>query len=699
MIDLINEMSELIYVVDIDTYDLLFVNQSGKEIFSLDDISGMKCYRALQGKKYPCEFCTNSLLKPEQFITWEYTNPLVHRHYLLKDKLIDWEGKKARVEIAVDTTDGEIEKINLRNTLAAENLVTKCAQILFADSYEKDHVDDVLSIAGSFLESDRAYIFEINGNTMSNTYEWCAKGIEPQIEQLQDMPVTLIKRWQDAFKRQECVLIEDVEQVGTENADEYEELKRQGIRSMIAVPIYSNNTLSGYIGVDNYTTQKLANAQAILGSIGYFVGAKFEIMKSLHMLEQLSYYDSLTDLGNRNKFNLDISRIPEQGSQPVGIIYLDINGMKRMNDEYGHNHGDIALIHTGNVIGLLFPDDYLYRIGGDEFVVICQGICEKSFETKVRELRQSFMSEKEYSVSIGKYWSEDNKDIRSVLFRADELMYQDKKEFYRGRALSGRYRHGLDDVLNLTKPGVLTKMIEDNKFPVYYQPKVSPNTYVFIGAEALVRCEISPGNIIQPNNFIPILEESRLISVLDFHIFRMVNAQIKKWMCEGRRIIPVSVNFSRYTLSEHNFLNRIKEIWSEYQVPKQFLEIEVTETVEEDDRFDFIELMKKIKQEGFSISIDDFGIKNANLSLFTSMDFDILKIDKCLVHNLAHNEKAQAVLYSISNLCRKMGIQMIVEGVETEEQLKLLQQIRCDGIQGYLFSPPVPLGKFEEHYI
>ena len=109
--------------------------------------------------------------------------------------------------------------------------------------------------------------------------------------------------------------------------------------------------------------------------------------------------------------------------------------------------------------------------------------------------------------------------------------------------------------------------------------------------------------------------------------------------------------------------------------------------------------MKKIKQEGFSISIDDFGIKNANLSLFTSMDFDILKIDKCLVHNLAHNEKAQAVLYSISNLCRKMGIQMIVEGVETEEQLKLLQQIRCDGIQGYLFSPPVPLGKFEEHYI
>ena len=699
MFDLINEMSELIYVIEIDTYDLLFINRSGKEMFGLGDISGMKCYRALQGKDHPCEFCTNDRLRHEQFFTWEYTNPLVHRHYLLKDKLIDWEGKKARVEIAFDTTDGEIEKINLRNSLAAENLVTECAQILFANSYEKDHVDDVLFKAGSFLESDRAYIFEINGNIMNNTYEWCADSIEPQIQQLQNMPVTLIKRWQDAFKRQKCVLIEDVERIGAENSDEYEELKRQGIHSLIAAPIYSNKTLSGYIGVDNYTIQKLANAQAILGSIGYFIGAKFEIMRSLKMLEQLSYYDSLTMLGNRNKFNLDINKIPEQGQQPVGIIYLDINGMKRINDEYGHNHGDIALICTGNKIKLLFPADYLYRIGGDEFVIICQGIKEEPFETKVRQLRQSFLSEKEYSVSIGKYWSEDNDDIRSILFRADELMYRDKKKFYHGRALSGRYRHGLDDVLNLTKPGVLMEMIKNNKFPVYYQPKVSSKTYKFIGAEALVRCEIYPGNIMQPNNFLPVLEESRLISILDYHVFRTVNVQIKKWMNDGRKIAPVSVNFSRYTLSEHNFLNKMLEIWSDCQVPKQFLEIEVTETVEEEDRFNLIELIKKIKKEGFSISIDDFGIKNANLSLFTSMDFDILKIDKCLIHNLAQNKKAQAVLSSISDICYKMGIKMIVEGVETEEQLSLLQKLRCDGVQGYLFSRPVPLEKFEEHYM
>lgn len=121
--------------------------------------------------------------------------------------------------------------------------------------------------------------------------------------------------------------------------------------------------------------------------------------------------------------------------------------------------------------------------------------------------------------------------------------------------------------------------------------------------------------------------------------------------------------------------------------------------MEEEDSFNFIKLIKEIKEKGFTISIDDFGVKNANLSLFTSIDFDVLKIDRSLVHDLTQNAKSRAVLSSISDICHKMGISMIVEGVETLEQLEYLQQIRCDGIQGYLFSRPVPLRQFEECYI
>lgn len=535
MVDLINEMSELVYVVDITTYDLLFINRAGKEMFGLEDISGMKCYRALQGKDRPCEFCTTSRLRPNQFFTWEHTNPLLHRHYLLKDRLIDWEGRRARVEIAFDTTDGETEKINLRNSLAAENLVTECAQILFADSYGNHYIDQVLCKTGTFLESDRAYIFEISGNTMNNTYEWCASGVEAQIEKLQDVPVNIINRWQNAFRRHKCILIEDTEHVSSESTDEYEILKQQGIHSLIAAPIYSNNIISGYIGVDNYTIQKLANAPAILSSIGYFIGAKFEIMKSLRMLKRISYYDTLTELGNRNKFNTDISRIPDLDRQPVGILYLDVNGMKRINDEFGHYRGDATLRKTANKIKRLFRSEYTYRIGGDEFVIICVGTGEAEFDRKAYELRLSFKDEKDYTVSIGKYWSENNEDVLHILYRADELMYRDKKDFYHGRALSGRYRHGLDDTLNLTQPDVLRKMMEAGKFPVYYQPKFSLKTHEFIGAEALVRCEFTPGNFIPPNNFVPLLEESRLICLLDFHVFQMVNAQIKSWMDAGKK--------------------------------------------------------------------------------------------------------------------------------------------------------------------
>lgn len=684
MFDLINEMCELIYVVDIDTYDLLFINRSGKEIFGIDEVSGLKCYKALRGENHPCENCTNLYLKKNRFYTWEYTNPLVRRHYLLKDKLILWKGKWARVEIAFDMTDREIETNNLRNSLEAESLITECARILFENVSEGSRINLVLQKIGTFLEADRGYICEIYDDCINNTYEWCKSGAVPRILSCQKRPADLPGQWRAAFKKRKCVVFE--EQAGS-------------ARNLIAAPVYANNTLTGYIGVNNYAIQKFGNAPAILTSLGCLIGAMFQNMKSLEMLERLSYYDTLTGLGNRNKFNKDIGYLFARTPKPVGVVYLDVNGLKHINDEYGHKKGDAALIYTADKIKHIFPLDLTYRMGGDEFVIICKDIKRELFEMQVWELRGLITEEREFSVSAGTCWSRNSMDIHDLLFQANEQMYSEKKEFYHGKALSGRYRHSMDDVLNLTKPGALERMMKEGKIPIYYQPKISPDTKEMIGSEALVRCEISPGKIIQPGSFIPVLEESRLIRLLDFYVFRMVNVQIRKWCKSGKRVSPVSVNFSRYTLSGHDFLASLKAIWSVYRIPKHLLEIEITETVEEEDRCHLIQLVKEIKKAGFSVSIDDFGIKNANLSLFTSMDFDILKIDKSLIQDLPHNKKAQAVLSSISDICLKTGIRMIVEGVENQEQLAILQQYKCDGIQGFLFSKPLPVSEFEARYM
>ncbi len=159
------------------------------------------------------------------------------------------------------------------------------------------------------------------------------------------------------------------------------------------------------------------------------------------------------------------------------------------------------------------------------------------------------------------------------------------------------------------------------------------------------------------------------------------------------------MNFSRYTLTQTNFLQNLKNLWKSYDISQNLIQIEITEGSESELSAEIVTILKEVKAEGFSISIDDFGVKYANLSLFTSMDFDVLKIDKSLVEDVAKNTKAQLLIQTIVELCKKLGIQLVAEGVETEEQFQLLDRLSCDLAQGYLFSKPLPLDEFTKRYL
>lgn len=697
MFELMNELSELIYITDLDNYDLLYMNRAGKQMFGVPDITGLKCYRVLQGKDRPCEMCTNDRLQWEGFYTWEYTNPRIHRHYLLKDKFIDWNGKKARVEVAFDMTESENKKQELKNALDAENLVNACAKLLYGADEAESAMDRVLAMIGGFLEAERAYLFEFDGTEMSNTHEWCAPSAASQRAGLQKMPSALIARWQARFQKQQCVIIQDLEDLRDTSPAEYAVLKRQGIHSLISAPMMLEGQLIGFLGVDNYATHKLSNAPSILSAISYFFGALLRLHSTMNALERLSCYDALTGVRNRNGYMLDLEDF--NGQKAVGAVYMDINGMKQINDREGHRRGDEILLDASQKILSLFAADTIYRIGGDEFVVLCQGMEKEEFAGRVRDLVNLFKAAPKYSIAVGAHWTECCGDIQNVIYQADESMYEDKKKFYHGHALSGRYRPSMDESLEMTKPGVLTEMIEKGCFVIYFQPKVGVADQEVIGSEALVRCWPAPGKLLQPGQFIPVLEAARLISKLDFYMFDQVCAQIEAWLAQGRGVTPVSVNFSRYTISEDDFAGRLQQAWEKRRIPKHLVEIEVTETVEAEDNYTFIEVMKRVKRNGFAVSIDDFGVRHANLSLFTSLEFDVLKIDKSLVDDLPVNRKAQAILSSIAEICRKMEIRLIVEGVETPEQMDFLRTIYCDGVQGYLFSKPIPVEEFQDRYL
>lgn len=700
-LSLLNEISELVYVSDPETYELLFVNQTGCQTLHLENYKHKKCYEILQGKTSPCEFCTNDRLCDDNFYTWEFTNPSIGRHFLLKDKIIQWRGKTARMEIAFDITERELQKQELKNMLDVQTLITNCVRMLYAVDDLDQTINAVLTQICEFLVSDRAYVFEIKDELMNNTHEWTAPGISPQLEKLQQLDLSLISDWLPFFEKNDCIIIDDVEQLQKTNPAAYATLHAQEITSLIAAPIFLDNKLAGYIGIDNYDSEKIKNSSYLLLSMSIFLSYAIRHRNHVDMLHRLSYHDLLTNALNRNAFMDVLSQFRPGQYASAGIIYIDINGMKEINDFYGHHQGDKILITTVAKVFNLFKPDELFRIGGDEFVIITYDLTETDFYEKFNLLRNIFCEKTNlpFSIATGSCWVKSPSDLNSLLQQADSAMYTDKKKFYYGKEKTSRYRHNLDDILNLANYSALQEALTAGQFCIYFQPKISLDTEEFIGSEALIRYINQAGEIIAPNNFIPILEEARLIKMLDLYVFEEVCKQINIWKERKLRVKPVSINLSRSTLSYHFLADQLLALITKHNIDISLLELEVTETAEVDNQLVFSQALEKLKEYGFSISIDDFGVRNASLSLFTTINFDILKLDRSLVKTLAQNQKARILIRSLAVICSDLGIKLIAEGVETLEQLDILKELRCNEVQGYLFSKPLPLNDFENKYL
>ena len=683
-----NEISELMYVSDIDTYDLLFINDVGKKTFRLDERRGTKCYEALQRRDAPCPFCNIPLMKADETYTWEFTNPLTKRHYLLKDRLMEWEGRRARMEIAFDITETANEKKEMRDRLERDRVLVECLRELHRNHNIAQATDFVLEQVGKLFSAGRAYVFQFQGESFSNTAEWCAQGVEPQIHNLQNLPQTEFTMWFDIFRSQENLLIADVEDLKGTMIQGYELLAAQGIERAVLVPLEREGKVDGCIGLDNPPREHLENAAAFLQTLRYFLMLAIRRSEDEKLLSKLSYHDVLTSFYNRNRYIQDVNGLTGQ-SVPVGVIYLDVNGLKEVNDHFGHAAGDRVLTRCAQTIRRICKKGSFYRIGGDEFVIIYTGIGKTNFYEIVRELRNNFQGET-CRAAIGTQWAEDCGNLPAVIAEADEIMYADKKAFYRNHQPSGRYRHHTDSARHLTDPDLLREKMADNRFLLYLQPKV--------GAEALVRYRDDDGQIVSPDAFIPILEDSRLISKVDFHVFESVCAKIREWSGQGESPFPISCNFSRCSFMEASFVERLDAICGTYGLSKAYLEIEVTESLNNVDYKKLKAQIDRVRAAGFQVSIDDFGIESSNLALLSMATFDALKIDRGFVKDIMINGNARTVVEAMVGMCRKMDIRLIAEGVEDEKQLAVLKECGVRIVQGFLFSRPIPVEEYEKKY-
>ena len=311
--------------------------------------------------------------------------------------------------------------------LERSTVLIRCVTELSSHEDMDRAINNLLKIVTGYFQGDRTYIFEVDyeNQLVHNTYEHAATGVTREIDNLQDVPLQVVQSWLDMFQERGMFYISDLDREREKEAA-YEILKAQNINSLIAVPFKKDGMVTGFFGVDN-PREHYRDFQ-LLSSIQFFLMNRLENKNRQEQLQYLSYRDMLTNLYNRNYYISQMEKSRGKCYKNIGVVYIDLNGLKKVNDEQGHEAGDSFIRRAAQQIVAVFPE-HTYRIGGDEFVVIYPNILEQQFEFLMNQLRLN-ARQHHVSISCGSVWRSECSVLDEMLKEADEKMYEDKKRFY-----------------------------------------------------------------------------------------------------------------------------------------------------------------------------------------------------------------------------------------------------------------------------
>jgi diguanylate cyclase (GGDEF)-like protein len=436
--ELFENMNEVIYVADVDTYDIIYMNRKARQlrgIGCLEELRGKKCYEVMDGNAEPCSVCYHGELEVGQFEEWKYFDSDHGKPFMLKETVVEEDGRRYRFRMFIDLTSPDAQDVQeapsklIWSHINAEKIINDALRVSLRCSDAEQSIQRLMEHVGSALDCDRIYIFELTeGNTFSNTYEWCAQGVVPQIDNLQKLAMRDFETWMGYFVNNQNVLIEDLEATREHDPAMYDILKPQDIHSLVVSPMIVDDRVLGFYGVDNPPGHLLQSISTLFMILGHFILSLLKRRDMNLQLVRLGLYDELTRLGNRHLLDQFVASMDPKGS--LGVVNCDVTGLKRLNDTQGHQAGDALLIRAAGCLRSAFPNNVQFRVGGDEFLVLCPGISQAALEERVEYLRL-LMDERSALMAVGAAWSPRAGDtLQALMAQADERMYEDKRKQY-----------------------------------------------------------------------------------------------------------------------------------------------------------------------------------------------------------------------------------------------------------------------------
>jgi diguanylate cyclase (GGDEF)-like protein len=430
--------------------------------------------------------------------------------------------------------------------------------------------------------------------------------------------------------------------------------------------------------------------------------------KMMQTIRNLTFYDTLTALPNKllfmDRLNHEIADCCRD-NEKLAVIIFDIDKFENINDALGHSAGDILLTYLATKINeLLDENEIACRLSEDRFALLLPNNTQETHAIRT-SLKLLEMTKQPWEInnhtlhitaSLGiSFYPSDGEDAEMLLKNALSAMLRAKK--------SGRGNYQLYDSKTSNKLLDLIELenymhhaLEKDEFVLHYQPQVDIETGKIVGTEALIRWNNPILGMISPAKFIPLAEENGLILPIGDWVLRTACLQNKKWIDSGYDPIYISVNISALQIRQSDFVDKISQVLRETQMEAKYLELEITESIAMEDTEARIEILEVLRSMGVRIAIDDFGTGYSSLSYLRKFQITSLKIDQSFIRELACNEKDAALVSTIIAIGQNLNLNIIAEGVETQEQLEFLRQKKCDNMQGYLYSRPIHSDDLEE---
>jgi len=663
---IIDSTDALVYVIDLENYEILYANKKCLKEFG--QVVGRSCYSTIQkDQNSPCSFCPipfsldNSSSPLGLHIKWENKNSINGRDYAFSNHVALWnENKKVLIQVGVDITE--------QKRLEKQLLEEKNSAVLSFETLLDATIEGIL-------------IFDENKKCIL---------------------ANKIAAKQFGYFREEMI----------------------GKFALEFVDVSSHDLVKSYIQIENqkpYEANMLKKDSTIFPGIlrGHdliLAGKKVRVSAVVDITDRkkyeedilkLAHYDMLTELPNRVLLKKHIQTAIKRSSRNReynALMFIDLDNFKIVNDTIGHDVGDMVLVETAKRIeNSIRVNDIVARLGGDEFVVLID-TSEKNRDlviSSVRTITQKILKSLEspylienydfrITASIGiKLFNDDSLSMDELMKYADSAMYNAKAE---GRNTFCFFNPKFQEIMEEKTLLIdnLRKAMDSDSMSLYYQPQVTINgSNTIIGVEALIRWN-SENGLISPASFIPVAEESGLIIELGKWILDEAIKQIKEWEADSEKNSwRVSINVSSKQFEDKTFMPIIKDTIHKYGVDASKIRLELTEGILIHNIEETLEKLHKLKEMGISLSIDDFGTGYSSLSYLKQLPMDELKIDQSFIRELITDENDEVITQTIISIGNKFGLEVIAEGVETEEQYEKLISMGCKYFQGYLFYKPM----------